>query len=261
MFVLAQKNAREIRYKRYALSEEKTFDTIFIPNKEGLLQSLNDFLQRRGKFSISGFPNKLGLLLHGPPGTGESKSDDNNDDDLSVEYSNRCCSSNFFTLSLSLLLSLYTCAGKTSLIKAIANFTKRSIVNIPLSRIRTNGELMEIMFDQKLSVIGEDIEIRLQHEKVIFVIEDIDAATSIVHRKKRKATLKPRVNGMNGCLPDEQIGVVRGKSAIDEDIMESSGALWKGFFFFGMCISLLFTDTGKTGFFFKKKQKKNTKDL
>ena len=78
--LLMQKSSKEIRYKRYALSEEKTFDTIFIPNKEGLLRSLNDFLQRKGKFSISGFPNKLGLLLHGPPGTGEGENEVDVDD-------------------------------------------------------------------------------------------------------------------------------------------------------------------------------------
>ena len=83
------------------------------------------------------------------------------------------------------------------------------------------------MFDQKLSVIGEDIEIRLQHEKVIFVIEDIDAATSIVHRKKKKKSKKtapsPIANGMNGCSSDEQIELQKRTSAIDEDIEESIG--------------------------------------
>lgn len=88
------------------------------------------------------------------------------------------------------------------------------------------------MFDQKLSVIGEDIEIRLQHGKVIFVIEDIDAATSIVHRKKKnksknknETASKLRVNGMNGCLSDELTESAQDISAIDEDIMESSGML------------------------------------
>ena len=38
--------------------------------------------------------------------------------------------------------------GKTSLIKALAQHTGRSIVNVPLARITTNQELMDIMFDQ-----------------------------------------------------------------------------------------------------------------
>jgi len=45
-----------------------------------------------------------------------------------------------------------TGTGKTSFIRAIASYTKRSIVNIPLSRIRTNQQLMSLMMDQQLRV-------------------------------------------------------------------------------------------------------------
>jgi SpoVK/Ycf46/Vps4 family AAA+-type ATPase len=37
-----------------------------------MLSLVDDFLQRRGKFAINGFPHKLGLLLDGPPGTGKT---------------------------------------------------------------------------------------------------------------------------------------------------------------------------------------------
>ena len=42
--------------------------------------------------------------------------------------------------------------GKTSFIKALAQHTKRSIISIPLTKIHTNQELMDIMFDSKIQV-------------------------------------------------------------------------------------------------------------
>jgi chaperone BCS1 len=94
--------SRIVAYKRYALGEEKTFDNLFFQDKRQVLQLLDSFTSKSGKFAIKGFPYKLGLLLHGPPGT-----------------------------------------GKTSLIKAIAQHTKRHIVTISLGKIKTNQELLD----------------------------------------------------------------------------------------------------------------------
>ncbi|CAN0187717.1 unnamed protein product, partial [Discosporangium mesarthrocarpum] len=127
------------RYKRYKLSEEKDFSSLFFPEKENLMQLLKRFEERTGKYAIKGYPHKLGLLLHGPPGT-----------------------------------------GKTSLIKALACHTQRSIVSVPLARISTNQELMDIVFDQSFSVVGEELPVKLGFKDVIFVMEDIDAASPIV---------------------------------------------------------------------------------
>ena len=58
-------------------------------------------------------------------------------------------------------------------------------------------ELMDIVFDQKFPVIGEELPVSLGFENVIFVMEDVDAASPIVRsrdraRRKRgtKTTLK-----------------------------------------------------------------------
>lgn len=69
--------------------------------------------------------------------------------------------------------------GKTSLIKALAHYTKRSIVSIPLSKLRTNQQLMDMMMDQKFSVTGEDMDIRLSFKNTIFVMEDVDCAGKV----------------------------------------------------------------------------------
>eukprot|EP00928_Gymnodinium_smaydae_P014896 TRINITY_DN1546_c0_g2_i1.p1 TRINITY_DN1546_c0_g2~~TRINITY_DN1546_c0_g2_i1.p1 ORF type:complete len:799 (-),score=155.27 TRINITY_DN1546_c0_g2_i1:217-2517(-) len=134
-------------YKRYKLSDHKTFESLFFEEKDSLIGILKHFANKSGKYGIAGYPHKLGLLLHGPPGT-----------------------------------------GKTSLIKAMAQHTGRSIVNVPLARIGTNQELMDIMFDQQYMVEGEEVPIKLGFKDVIFVMEDVDAASKVVQRRDGKTT-------------------------------------------------------------------------
>jgi len=139
------------KYKRYRLSDRKTFDSFYFPEKENLLHLLDNFLEKRGKYSIAGYPDKLGLLLYGPPGT-----------------------------------------GKTSMIKAMASKTNRSIVNVSLSKIKTNQELMDIFFDQKFKVDGEELPVKLQFKDTIFVLEDVDAASKIVHKRGKGKVKKAK---------------------------------------------------------------------
>eukprot|EP00516_Mucochytrium_quahogii_P001398 CAMPEP_0203744454 /NCGR_PEP_ID=MMETSP0098-20131031/514_1 /ASSEMBLY_ACC=CAM_ASM_000208 /TAXON_ID=96639 /ORGANISM=" , Strain NY0313808BC1" /LENGTH=573 /DNA_ID=CAMNT_0050631969 /DNA_START=1871 /DNA_END=3589 /DNA_ORIENTATION=- len=128
--------------RRYKLSFRKKFDSLFFPEKQMILKVLDNFQTKTGKYGIPGYPHKLGMLLHGPPGT-----------------------------------------GKTSLIKALAAHTNRNIVSVPLARIKTNQELMDIMFELKFQVADEDIPIKLKFKDVIFVMEDVDCASKVVHRR------------------------------------------------------------------------------
>lgn len=138
-------NSSGRKYKRYQLSDEKTFESLFFKEKERVLKVVDHFENKTGKYSIKGYPHKLGLLLHGPPGT-----------------------------------------GKTSLIKALAQKTGRSIVNVPLARITTNAELAALFFDQKYYVEGERVPINLSFKDVIFVMEDVDAVSKVVRRRDGK---------------------------------------------------------------------------
>ncbi|KAL3941708.1 MAG: hypothetical protein SGBAC_003988 [Bacillariaceae sp.] len=135
------------KFKRYKLSDEKSFDSLFFREKSRLLGLLDHFANKTGKYAVKGFPHKLGLLLHGPPGT-----------------------------------------GKTSLIKAMAQHTGRSIVNVPLSKVSTNSELMSIFFDRSYGVQGSSMSVKLDFKDVIFVMEDVDAATNIVKRRDGRTT-------------------------------------------------------------------------
>mmetsp|Transcript_6050 Transcript_6050/g.10458 ORF Transcript_6050/g.10458 Transcript_6050/m.10458 type:complete len:680 (+) Transcript_6050:54-2093(+) len=149
-------------YRRYKLSDEKTFASLFFAEKEALLKLLDDFQTRSGKYSIPGYPHKLGLLLHGPPGT-----------------------------------------GKTSMIKALAQHTQRNIVNVPLARIETNAELMEVLFDNRYQVVGQEMPKKLRFKDVIFVMEDVDAISKIVHRRDGKDGTDGGIDTQSGLVVDK----------------------------------------------------------
>jgi len=134
-------------YARYKLSDEKTFESLFFRQKQSLLSWIEHFQNKTGKYAIKGYPYKMGMLLHGPPGT-----------------------------------------GKTSLIKALAEHTGRSIVNVSLAKIATNSELMSVFFDKKYHIAGEDVPVTLGLKDVIFCIEDVDAASKVVQRRDGKTT-------------------------------------------------------------------------
>ena len=59
-------------YRKYKLNNNKTFSSLFLPDKNKIIDLLDNFSQKKGKFSIKGTSQKLGFLLYGPPGTGKT---------------------------------------------------------------------------------------------------------------------------------------------------------------------------------------------
>jgi chaperone BCS1 len=59
--------------------------------------------------------------------------------------------------------------GKTSVIKAIANYMNRSLVQIPMNKIKTRKHLEEIMQ-------GDWMTYSVPHDKRIYVLEEIDCS-------------------------------------------------------------------------------------
>ena len=61
-------------WSSYKICEETTsgFETLFIPQRSQVLQLVRQFSAKTGKFAFSAVPSKLGILLHGPPGTGKT---------------------------------------------------------------------------------------------------------------------------------------------------------------------------------------------
>jgi SpoVK/Ycf46/Vps4 family AAA+-type ATPase len=80
-------------------------------------------------------------------------------------------------------------------------------VNIPLSRIKTNQQLMDLIYDGQYDV-GADVPVKLGLKDVIFVLEDIDCASRIVHSRKKKANNngleRSSSTGSNAAAPEEK---------------------------------------------------------
>lgn len=99
---------------------------------------------------------------------------------------------------LGIMLSGECGTGKSSAIRAIANATSRSIVNINLTNIATTGQLKRLFLSDTLNVFENDDQteptvVTLPIDDRIFVLDEVDAVgASIVSRPSAASTQSTR---------------------------------------------------------------------
>jgi hypothetical protein len=81
-------------------------------------------------------------------------------------------------------------AGKTSLARAIAEYTGRDIVNPKISYIINDDMLMQVLFDY--TIYSQFGFAALATSQRMFLFEDFDAETKVLHCRKRRKLLEAR---------------------------------------------------------------------
>ena len=83
------------------------------------------------------------------------------------------------------VLGDFTVTHNTSFVKALANYTERHIVEVPLNRIKTYGALRQVMLGEKIN------NFRVPFSKRLYLMEDIDCLDKVVLSRKAKKKDKP----------------------------------------------------------------------
>lgn len=96
---------------------------------------------------------------------------------------------------ISLLFNGKTGSGKTCCVNAIANYTNRAIIYVPISRITKNMEIERILYSRKYN------DHIIPNDKKIILFDEIDTFTNINMKKnnrKKKCIDKKNIDG-DGC--------------------------------------------------------------
>ncbi|CAF4311531.1 unnamed protein product, partial [Adineta steineri] len=108
--------------------------------------------------------------------------------------------------------------GKTSTIKALASYTKRHLVEIPLSRIRTCDELEQAFFLNSYDMTNLDFSNK------IIVFEDIDCMSHLIKKRSTSSTTSEPVTSTEGddvVIHLEQDDINAGKKKMSKQSLRS----------------------------------------
>ena len=83
---------------------------------------------------------------------------------------------------------------------------------------------MDIMFDQQYMVMGDEVPIKLGFKDVIFVMEDVDAASKVVQRRDGKTGVVARLEDRRAAAlsPEEKALLVGGVEATSPQYLPTS---------------------------------------
>jgi len=167
----------------------KNLTNIYGENFQVVRKRVEFFMNNEDWYKKKGIPYTLGILIHGPPGS-----------------------------------------GKTSCIKAIANSTKRHIVNITLSENTTKTQLQNLFYNNELIINNTNSQEKLNIpcDKRIYVIEDIDCLSDVVldrkikeeQERKKEEEEKQKQRVKNASDPFGSKTLEQGQSSLNEDADE-----------------------------------------
>ncbi len=106
--------------------------------------------------------------------------------------------------------------GKTSFIKALAQRTKRHVINISLKLIKTKQQLEKIFFEKKYSVFNQNSNL-IDFEKKIIIFEDIDCIGDLVKERENLEKIKKEGENQEKNKVNEILSIPKGEDILTLD--------------------------------------------